>query len=246
MSLTNVTLGNVVKKQYLFKLKSYMGALTALISVQLVAMLFSFNGSGMSGRGQENVTVNVTHYSADIIVMFTIVWAFIIASILPTKAYRNDDFTFVANRVSSHLSNILILLTMSVLGGVTAISGSFLLRVLIYFFTDIQLINTNYLLYAPHHLLMGIIAASLYMFLFSALGYFAGTLVQLSRVFIFLLPMLYLSPLLIGVTIGRDMTAIYQFFLAESSITLFAIKVFITVALLFTCSVTLSNRMEVR
>ncbi|WP_338753661.1 hypothetical protein [Bacillus sp. FJAT-52991] len=246
MSLTNVTLGNVVKKQYVFKLKSYIGALTALISVQLLAMFFSFNASSMSSTSREGLTVKITYYSADIVVIFTIVWAFIIASILPTKAYRNDDFTFVTNRVSSHISNILILFTLSMLGGITAISVSFLLRVIAYFFTDIQFTNINYLFHAPHHLLIGVIAASLYMFLFSALGYFAGTLVQLSRAFIFLLPILYLGPLLVGATSGRDMTAIYQFFFGESSILLFVIKVFITVALLFTCSIALSNRMEVR
>ena len=132
MSLSRASLMEVVKKQYLFKLKSFIQVFMTLVVLQLLAMLFSFNGVGMMGSSNASVEMDIQYYSADIVVVFTMLWAFITAILITTKAYRNDDFAFVTNRLSSNLSNMLFLLTASILGGILAILSSYLMKVMMY------------------------------------------------------------------------------------------------------------------
>ena len=103
MSLSRTSLMEVVKRQYLFKLKSFIQVFMTLVVLQLLAMLFSFNGVGMMGSSNGSVEMDIQYYSADIVVVFTMLWAFITAILITTKAYRNDDFAFVTNRLSSNL-----------------------------------------------------------------------------------------------------------------------------------------------
>lgn len=133
MSLSKANLMDVVKRQYVFKLKSYIQVFMTLVVLQLLAILFSFNGAGMMGSSNASVEVDIQFYSADIVVVFTMLWAFITAILITTKAYRNDDFAFVTNRLSSNLSNMIFLLTASILGATLAILSSYLMKVMMYF-----------------------------------------------------------------------------------------------------------------
>lgn len=53
--------------------------------------------------------------------------------LITTKAVRYDDFTFVSNRLSSNLANILFLLTASAIGGAAAVTAGFLLKIIAFF-----------------------------------------------------------------------------------------------------------------
>ncbi|WP_066069097.1 hypothetical protein [Neobacillus soli] len=247
MSLTKVRLTDVVKKQYAYKLKAYIQVFTTLIALQLLAIFFSLNGVGSMGSSSESLEMDVHYYSADIVVFFTMLWSFIIAILITTKAYRNDDFVFVTNRVSSNLSNALFLLTASVIGGVTAIMSSYLMKVIMYFFVDAQYLNGTSIMAAPMEWLLGIFSTTCYVFLLGALGYWVGTLIQINKAFALLLPALFFGAFIVeGTGTAKLVSTVYDFIFTESSILLFIVKIIVIAGLLFSSSMVFSNRMEVK
>lgn len=133
MSLTEVSLASVVIKQYKYKLKAYLGVFSSLVVLQILGVIFSFSGSGSMGTGAYGINVNISYYSADIVIFFTIIWGFISALLMTTRAYRDDDFVLITNRVSSNLSSIAFMLIASIAGGITAMLSGFLLKVLMYY-----------------------------------------------------------------------------------------------------------------
>ena len=104
MSLTKVSLWEVVKKQLRFKLKSYRGMFTSLMILQIIGILFSLAGEGGGGGSSSNgFSYDMTYYSSNIMFALIMIWAFISAIIITTRAYRFDDYAFVANRLTSHV-----------------------------------------------------------------------------------------------------------------------------------------------
>lgn len=248
MSLTKVRMMDIVKKQYLYKLKAYSQVFMSLVILQLIAVVFSLNGIGSMGTGSGSIQIEIRYYSADFVVAFTILWGFITAIIITTQAYRNDDFAFVTNRLSNNLANMLFLLTASIIGGITAILSSYLMKLIAVFFVGDYLLKSTSVLSAPAEFIIGLVATTLYLFLFCALGYLVGTLVQISRVFVVLLPALVIGTMFIqgsngSVTIVQNA---FTFFFTEPSLLLFFIKIIVSAGLLLTCAGVLSNRMEVR
>jgi hypothetical protein len=238
---------DVVKKQYAYKLKAYIQVFTNLIALQLLAIFFSLNGVGSMGSSSGSIDIDVRFYSSDIVTGFTMIWAFIAAIIITTKAYRNDDFAFVTNRVSSNLSNALFLLTASVIGGITAMLSAYLMKMIMYFFVNAQYINGTSVMDAPIELLLGIFSTTCYVFLFGALGYLVGTLYQINKGFAILLPALFFGAL-IGEGSGniKLVTTAFAFIFRETSILLFMVKIIVISGLLFFSAIALSNRMEVK
>lgn len=241
MYLTEPKMSDIVMKQYKFKLNSYVGALTSLIMTQILAIFMSFSGSGMMGTSSEFVGISVHYYTADFLNAFMMLWAFITAITITTKAYRYDDFSFVTNRTTSNLSNMLFLLTLSIVGAITTFLGGFLLKTLLYFWFDMEkmtIMQTTLLEYVT-----GLIALIFYLLLFSAIGYFLGTLYQVSKVSLFLSIVLIIAAIFL---LGIQIQGVFQFFASESSIGIFIIKVLFTVIILFATSTVISNKMEVR
>lgn len=248
MSLTNPNLSVVVRKQIQFKMKSCIGMFSTLVILQLLALLFSLGGSGMLGGSRSMVSYEINYYSIDIIVVFTILWAFINAILIKTKAYREDDFVFVTNRVSSNLSNIVFLLIGSIVGGITAVLSGYLLRIAIYFLFD----DNQQIIYSSGYNLMdlvvGTIAMILLIFLFSSFGYIIGTLVHLHKAFTYIVPVSILGFIFLFEvsTEFHVLMEIGSFYFGEDSFWLFGGKAIITLALFFAGSMMISNRLEVR
>ncbi|WP_406580776.1 hypothetical protein [Bacillus salipaludis] len=248
MSLTKVSLTDVVKKQYVYKLKAYSQVFMSLIFLQLLAIFFSLNGVGGMFSSGGSIEVQVKYFSADYVAAFTMLWGFITAILITTKAYLNDDFLFVTNRVSSNLSNVVFLLTASGIGGITAMLSSYLLKAIVYYFiSDLSLKSTT-VLDAPLEMLMGIFSTILYVFLFCALGYLVGMLVQISKAFTVLLPAAFFGGLILDGLNGKSgvIAYVFAFFFTESSLVLFMVKIIVTAVLVFSGAIVLSNRMEVR
>ncbi|MDQ0155693.1 hypothetical protein [Robertmurraya andreesenii] len=245
MSLVTANLMETVKKQYGFKLKANIDAFSSLVGIQLLAILFSLNGSGSSGTFSETLSLDVTYYSADIVVIFTMIWALVTAITITTKPYRSYDFTFVTNRLSSNLSNMLFLLTASLLGTITAVLSRYLIQVIGYFImhNQVYLTPTTF-----GDIFLGIAAGFLYIFCISAIGYLIGTLVQVNKLFVLLVPGLIIGSIFLDASMQREpsLMGIFQFYLMESSILLFAIKMLLTTAFVFGLSFIILNRMEVR
>ena len=227
MSLTQTSLVDVVKKQYVFKLKAYLPAFGTLVGIQLLAIFFSFGGVANMGTGNGDIEMNVTLYSADIVIVFTLLWAFITGILLTTKAYRYDDFAFVTNRVSSHLANVMFLVTASIIGGVCAILCRFPLKVYTYYFVNSEYINLTS--QSALELWMGILTTILYVLLLGAMGYFIGMLVQLNRLFIVVIPAVLIGTTMFGLNIlGREFVVeTVNFFVKETSFSLFFVKVLV-------------------
>ncbi|MEH7114488.1 hypothetical protein V7124_19305 [Neobacillus niacini] len=245
MSLSKTSMLDIIKKQYTFKLRAYMQVFMSMVFIQMLGILFSFNGVGMSGGGSNTLSVNVHYYSADIVVAFTIVWAIISAILITTQAYRNDDFVFITNRMSSNFSNILFLLTASIIGGITAIMSTYVMKVLMYVLGRTEYLSSPI---AVPEMLIGFGATILYVFLGTAIGYFIGTLVQLNKVFVVLVPGVFIGMIVLGAGSmnGGFFQDMIKFIFMESSFALFFIKIIILVILLFSSSAMLSNRLEVR
>jgi hypothetical protein len=240
---------DIVKKQYVYKLRAYTQVFISLIFIQLLAILFSLNGVGMMGSSSTNLKIEVHYYSADLVVGFTMLWGFITAILITTKVHRNIDFPFVTNRLSSNLSNLLFLLTVSFAGGMTAVLSIFPIKLIMYYLMDSVLVKSVSIVGSPFEFLLGIFTTTFYVFLFCAIGYFVGTLVQINKVFAGLLPGLFLGSLYFdGVVRGKDGVVAYffQLIFSEPSLPLFMIKVIIIAGLFLIGSFTLSNRMEVR
>ncbi|MBM6617414.1 hypothetical protein [Bacillus suaedaesalsae] len=247
MSLTEVSIADSVKRQYKFKLKSYIGAFTTLIAVQVVAMLFSSTGTGGYGTSSESYSINVSYYSANLIIAFTMLWSFITSVLITTKAYRYEDFMFVTNRLTSSLSNVLFLLTASIVGGISAMFAGYLQKIYLFYISEgANLISATTPL---TELVIGLVAASLYMLLFSALGYFVGMLTQLHKLFIVIIPTVFLGSLFLSARHNGEVnfiTKVIELFIQETSLLLFAVKVLTVAAALFYGSLVICNRLEVR
>lgn len=245
MSLIEMSLSTVVKRQYSFKLKSYVRVFSSMIVMQILGILFSLNGTGGFSGGSNSVNIDGTYYTADTVIFLTLMWAFMTALLITTKAYRYDDFTFVTNRAASHLSNMLFLLTSSVFGGLMAVLSGFLIKDIIYYFFHTPLLKG-----ADNHtlsiFLTSVFATCLYALLVSACGYFFGTLIQIHKLFIVIVPGLIIGTSLINGGNDEVFARILKIFYGETSMFLFFIKIVITVGLLFVISMLISNRMEVK
>ncbi|NMH74637.1 hypothetical protein HF078_16255 [Bacillus sp. RO2] len=249
MSLNKVTLEQVVRNQFIYKIGAYSGVFISLIVLQLIAIVFSLNGVGNSSWGSELISYNLHYYSGNIVFVFTMLWVFIVSIIITSKTYRDEDFSFVSNRMSSDLSNILFIVLVSLIGTFTALLSTFLLKVILLFLPRFDLFY-----YSPismsmdSFLFFGLVTAFCYIFLCGAAGYFIGTLVRLSSLFKILVPVVIVGYLFIGDMFSEvsGLATVVEFFYFESSLVTFVLKAFFTVVLLFTSAVAIFNRMEVR
>ncbi|MFN7250491.1 MAG: hypothetical protein ACK4M9_06805 [Anaerobacillus sp.] len=247
MFLTNADLAEVTKKQYFYKIRAHYGIFSSLLLTQLVALAFSFMGTGQMGAGNEQVTVYVTYYTGNIIIAFTMVWAFISGFSLNSKLVRDGDFSFVTNRLTSNLSNLAFLLTATVIGGVTAMLASSLLKTINYFIRGESIVAQSYAV-PLSQMFLGVIAAVLYVTLLGAVGYTVAILTQLNKLFVVLLPILFVGLLFVeGRTNGEGLlAAVFKFFLSETSLFVFAVKVLTVVGVLSYAAIIMSDKVEVR
>lgn len=245
MSLSTVKLNEIVRKQYLFKLRAYIDTLSSLMGIQVIAMLFSFGGNFSTSSFSSALQIELRYLSSDLVIIFTMIWAFTTAITITTKPYRNQDFTYITNRLSSSLSNILFLMTASFAGAFTAILSRFFIMIVAYFVEDGELYIVS------QHIgdfFLGITSSFLYIFLITALGYFIGTLVQMNKLFTIIIPVVFIGILFVDASYQSEpvIGKIFKFYVFESSLFLFSLKVIVTAIGLFALSISILNRMEVR
>lgn len=126
-SLTNISLKNIVKKQVKWKVKLYISALSSLVIVQIIfAVLTSSTGSESYGSGSGNLNVHFFNYSLDMFLMISAIWAFVVALLFTTKAYRIDDLSVISSRTSSAIANILVMIIYSFIAVILMISTYYL------------------------------------------------------------------------------------------------------------------------
>lgn len=245
LSLAKTNLSEIVKKQYFHKLRANIDSFSALIGIQALAILFSFGGVGSSGMSGSGMSITVRYYSSDVVFAFTIIWAFVTAITVNTKSNSIQDFTFVTNRLSSSLSNILFLATTGLLGSITAILSGYLINVILFLFTS----KTTYTVQnGMDELVIGIGVAFLYIFLASSIGFFISSVTSISRLFIFLIPVLVIGVVVAGeALLGiQIINKLIQFYGQERSIPLFIVKALATAGFFFTAGISILRTMEVK
>ncbi|MFA9556897.1 hypothetical protein ACERII_06320 [Evansella sp. AB-rgal1] len=234
----------VTKRQYKYKLNAYLNAFTAMIAVQIVALLLSLLGVGSSGYHSGNLSLSLKTYSSNFVIAFTMMWGLVIGITMTTQAYRNSDFTFVTNRLTSNLSNIAFLITASIIGGLTSMLSSNVLKVALVFYYGTEEIISSFI--SMGEILIGLIAAILYVLLLTSVGYFVGTLSQLHSIFKIVIPVVFFG--LLFTSPGQDgmITKLFQFYIGETSLLMFSGKVVVTATALFIASILVSDQLEVR
>ncbi len=240
MSLSEANLLQVAKQQYFYKFKAYSNLLSNLLLLQILTLIITQGGSGGAGTAVNAASIQVYHHSSDFVIIVTIVWAMISAITCTTQTYKDMDFAYVSNRLSSDISSMGFLLTAGIVGGVMASLSGILIRVMLFFTMGSSNIAREYFFVPPQDLLTSILATILYIILAISIGYFVGTLAQISKAFIVLLP------LVVVIAVRLSAGVLIEAFIKESSLLLFALKVLATSAILFYTSLQLSNRLEVR
>src|SRR5690554_299169 len=241
-------LWTVVKKQAAYKFQSNARIFLTMLILQAIAMFFSFSGmSGSFGSGSGQFAINSSVISGSGVIAFSMFWVAIVAFMLTTERTRNSDFAFVASRLSSNLANISFLALASGLAGFTAALSGILLRNLTYFSYGVdQIIGNNFYL-NPGELLTGLVATVLYMYIVSALGYLFGSLVQLFKPLVAILPGVLLGSLIMEARTGdKFVLQAVDYLIAEPSLPFFAVKALVVTALLFGLATLVTNKLEVR
>ena len=246
MNTIQTTFFDVIKTQYQFKFRAHHGMFSTMIIVQLIALLLSFSNN-QAGVGINNISVNGVAYSGDMIILLTIAWAGIMAFKLTMKQSTNIMFTFVANRKTNHISNILFIISLSIIGSLSAYFLSFIFRISIYLWKSSEMLLFNEEI-TLHGLLIGLVATVLYALLFSAVAYIIGEIIQLHRVFIVIVPTVIFG-FIVMVTNFDNVEWINQivpFVLFETNFYLFFVKCISISIILFFLAMFVGHRLEVR
>ncbi|GAB3800812.1 hypothetical protein [Virgibacillus kimchii] len=248
MSLNNLSLGSTVFRQFNYKLKAFNGVLSSLVLVQIVAILFSLSGNGsFSSTGGAGVTIQGTFYTNLNVIIFTFLWIIAHAVMMTTKAEREHGFTFVSNHVSNHLSNALFLVLASVIGSVTAILAGFLLRVVVYFFSETAPALSASVHYEASDVFTGVFSMTLYLLLLASAGYALGSLSQLHRTLPYLLPVLLIGIFIWLMQLDYSLILrVVSFYFEETNAFLFVLKVTGTSMICFLAAILLTGRLEAR
>lgn len=246
MYSADISTAEVVKKQISYKWRAYISVFTSLVVIQLLAVLFSLNGTGMSSSGGMNYNIQVDYYNADMIMIFTIFWGFMTALLLTTKAYREDDFAFVTNRTSGTLSTIIYLWIICSIAGFTASLSGYLLKVVVFLFTSQEILNSTGAGGTGIYL-MGLVSLILTIFMFAGFGYAAGMIVQWNKVFVILLPVLMIGLLFSLEKAGYSLDRFFfQFLFSEQNFWLFIMKSLAISTAAYVTAFLISNRLEVK
>lgn len=249
MSLNRYNLQDLVLKQYQYKLRSYTDLFYGLVIAQVIALLLSFNGISNMNSSSTYWTFSVKLISTEIIIVFTMLWMFANAFHFTRKQYRDADFSFISNRLSSNLSSILQIFTLAVIASVTTTLLGVLLRVIAYFRIGAHNIPYETFVLPVSDLLLGVASLMVYLILVGSIGYFFGSLVQWNKVFVVVFPAFVIGLTFIEARVGGSDSLVFKlvkFYVLESSFLLFVIKAMATSAIMFAASIVLTNRLEVR
>lgn len=248
MSLNRVNASDIVKKQFQYKLKAYVGIFTSLVVVQIIAIIFSYGGTGGGFSSINGIDVQYQTYTVDNVIVLTSLWALIHAIIMTTKKDWQHAFPFVGNSWTNNLSNILLLLFASIIAAVLTVLSAFALRVIIFYFVNEDLIRSYTFFLTAENILSGLYVLIFHFFFICAIGYFLGTVSRIHPMLPILVPVIMIGLLIVFEQIhqGGFWIEIATFYYEETNPVLFFVKMVTTSTLLFAVSVLISNRTEVR
>ncbi|CDX00335.1 Hypothetical protein DPCES_0448 [Desulfitobacterium hafniense] len=241
------TLSQVILKQYGYKLKGHSGLIYSLIIVQLLAILLSLGSSSGMSSNSDLISIAVRTYTGDILLICSLLWLMVVASLLGSQPYRSMEFSVVNNRLVSHASNILLLLTYAAYAGVTSTLAVIIHRLML----SATLKEGEFLLgglqIIPQDLLLGIFVATLYFILVAATVYLIQSFSLHSKGLGIILWICFFA---FGFGTVRifdfNLGKVLEFYAAETSLGVFVLKVFCTAVLFFGSSMLITKGMEAK
>jgi len=241
--IQNLSFWEVVKRQLSFKLKAYHNLIASLFLFQMMALFFSIFGQTTS-TSDGFMTITNYIYTADLIVVFTLLWIFTVSFYMTTRGSKNMMFNFITDKRSNHLANFFYMIILSALGAVTAVLLGVLLRLGIVLYNGIDHLFMYESLSIKDLLLM-ITVVFLYQILLFSFGYLIGEIIQLHKSFVFLVPLLLLGLLIFTVNLFNE-AYMFTFYLMEENFLLFSLKVIISVVVFWLLATQVGRRLEVR
>lgn len=244
MSLVqNLSFWEVVKRQVSFKLKAYHNLIASLFLFQMMALFFSIFGQTTS-VSDNFMTITNYIYTADFIVVFTLLWIFTVSFYMTTRSSKNMMFNFITDKGSNHLANILYMVILSALGAITAVLLGVLLRLGIILYNGIDHLFIYEIIYVRDLLLMMAVVFLYHILLFS-FGYLIGEIIQLHKSFVFLVPLLLFGLLIFTVNLFNE-AYMFTFYLMEENFLLFSLKVIGSSIIFWLLATQVGRRLEVR
>lgn len=248
MYLSEPKLADIVKKQFRFKLNSHASYFSTFVFMQIGALILTLTGSSYNFTQLSSISVSIVELSNNMNVVLSMVWALFLGITLTTAVRRNEAFSFVTTRLSNQLANLLFILTASLFAGViAALTGPVLKLFGILRYGEI-VVNSPGIIAAPGDFFLRIITSIAYVLLFFLIGYAISSLVQLHKAFIgiFIILFIMFTSMTDTWNGAQYIGDIFEFFSNEQSLLLFLLKISGTVLGLFTISVFITNRLEVR
>ena len=245
MSLQEVSLYEVVKKQVIYKVKSYTGILQTLMVLQIIGLFIAASGSsGMMSGSSMSLNYSVTFFSGTALTVMTILWIITNSVLISTTAYKNDDFTFVSTRWSRHLANGVYIGFLAILGTLTSYMGINVLKVVYQVFRREAIYNMN-LTFMEHF--ASLVTIFGYILLSGILAYFIGSVLQFNKVFT-VIGIIAIVALIAVINSFNQVNLYYsigKFIFAEESISIFMIKIISICLLAFSTSWFFNKNQEV-
>jgi hypothetical protein len=239
---------SLTAKKYLFKLRAYSGYVCGLVLAQVLALVFALSSAYSMGFSSSSYTVNIHSYSAQIVLIFSVVWAFIVAISISSRKSKDASFSFPGNRLTDSLSDLAFLLTCCLFGAVTtALSGAVLRFELLLFFPGNVIWQGFYPVFGD--LCVVAAAAFFYMLLVSAVGFLSGTLVRINKVFIIIVAavLVFINVAMLNRLGGLPVWgAMFDLLFMKSPLALFTLITAAGSCLLFALGTVISSRMEVK
>lgn len=248
MSLNEPSQFDFLKKQLRFKLQSNAGSLTILVALQLFALVLSFPAeSGKSFFGEHSYIAFIG-VSSTVHIVLIMVWAFYNGVVIANQSKWDEAFVFVTTRFLHHFSNLMLMLILSILGGLIASLIGPALRLLAHLrYGEIDILTPT-ITEAPSHFFIQFIAAIAYIFFLFILGYTISSFAQLGKVYggifaIGFLGIVFFITFISGIQIFGP---VIFFLVGESFLPFFLMKITALCIALFSLAIIATNQLEVR
>ncbi len=245
MYLTKPKLIDIVSKQVRFKLNANAVSFSILVFLQLLALALSF--PSMTSIDHE-LDVSLVEVSVTSHVIFAVLWTFFSGIHLANCTKWNETFTFVTTRFTHHLSNFFYMVIASFIASVMTVLASPTLRLLTYMRYDEIPQSPLTIIEAPMDFFIQFITAFLYLLLFFVIGYVIQSFVQMNGLLgsVYLIAIIFSLFIINGIFGVPLISNLVLAFLQERSLFLFSLKVIGAIAVLFSLSIWMTNRLEVR
>lgn len=245
MSLTHRTIGEVVKQQFLYKLKSNAGVFTVLFVLQIISMVL-LNGAAMtSGMESGSFELEWNTISTDGVLGLTFFWSIVFGFLMTTPGQRNAAYIYVATPITENLANFCLFGFASLIAGITTVLSGGFVKLLVQLQGVSLITETGGPFTEPYEFLTRFLTMVIYSFLIMMFIYTVFIIIQMNRLLILPFILLWLA-VSQSTTPSTWFEEMINFFYKEHSILLFLCKTGMMAVLLAALSLVVSKRIEVK